>query len=123
MVAWFFLVGPGAIIVLATIPSHFAARPNSTDRDLSGTEGRAGGERRDLIAYACAIAAMAPGTNIGVRPMSAWDLGCVETLCRKCRSVAVLVGWRWELAQRAILKCLAHVRQHRTKYSGYLLTF
>ena len=26
--------------------------------------------------------------------MSAWGLGCVETLCRKCRSVAVLVGWR-----------------------------
>src|SRR5271154_918870 len=26
---------------------------------------------------------------------TALGLGCVETLCRKCRSVAVLVGWRW----------------------------
>jgi len=26
--------------------------------------------------------------------MAADGLGCVETLCRKCRSVAVLVGWR-----------------------------
>ena len=26
--------------------------------------------------------------------MSAFGLGCAETLCRKCRSVAVLVGWR-----------------------------
>ena len=29
------------------------------------------------------------------RDIAALDLGCVETLCRKCRSVAVLVGWRW----------------------------